>query len=149
MSGKKPSRPGPGVAVFTVQIQEIFEGIPGRKKYYTFSGGGFTAGLHAGATFRSDWKDFQIDTPATVDDFEGGGAIMTLPSVSIGVASLTAGIWIEFKNPPSTRTGFSALDIYPVKIYLNTTGLGRDSGFGAGIASFYFGWWEGRELIFH
>jgi hypothetical protein len=133
-----------GGGVITVEIQEIFRDSfwsPssqrfGRKKYYTFAGGGLSVGLKGGATLASDWKEFGVPVLATVDDFEGVGGITAFPGASLLLASLSLGMLFEFKNP------------YPVSIYLNTSGTGLTSGLGATIFSQYAGWWEGREPIF-
>jgi hypothetical protein len=129
-----------GGGVFTVQIQEMFPEGPGRKKYYTFLGGGPAIGfkhikiisaLKSGINILSDWKEFTLPVPATVDDFEGGGCIAQAPGVSLVVISASFGMWFKFYNPCW------------YEVYLNTSGVGPTSGFGATILSYYQGYWKG------
>lgn len=118
---------GLGGGIFTVEIQEIPGGRYGRRKYFTFAGGGVTAGGAAGATGPSGWVNFTSLQAACLEDFEGGGAIWALPGAAIGYG-FNAGMHLFFYSAKA-------------RCYMP---WGGGWGLGATISSFYFGWWEMR-----
>jgi hypothetical protein len=125
-----------GGGTISVQIVEIFTDAsgartPGQIAQYTFMGGGLSIGLKAGLTMPSGWKEFSLPVPATADDFWGSGQIFSGPGVSLVLVSINSGLFLRFDNPPPGVT-----------IYLNTSGTGRYSGFGATAVSAYAGYWK-------
>jgi hypothetical protein len=116
-----------GGGVFTVEIQEMPGGRFGRRKYFTFVGGGLTIGIEACATGKSDWVSFKSRQPACLEDFEGSGAIWVLLGAGLGI-SYSFGTHFIFNNA-------NARCVMP---------SGWGWGVGAGITSFYVGWWEMR-----
>jgi hypothetical protein len=118
---------GLGGGVFTVLIQELYSGRFSRQRYFTFTGGGVTVGLDAGATGPSDWVYFKSLQAATLEDFDGPGAIWALPGASL-IYGVSAGMHLFFYSAKA-------------RCYMP---WGTGWGAGATLTSFYFGWWELR-----
>jgi len=118
---------GIGGGVFTVEIQEMPGGRYGRRKYFTFAGGGLTAGGAAGSTGPSGWVNFTSLQAACLEDFEGGGAIWALPGAAVGVG-ISMGMHLFFTSAKA-------------RCYMP---WGGGLGVGLTLSSFYFGWWEMR-----
>lgn len=118
---------GLGGGIFTIEIQEMPGGRFGRRKYFTFAGGGLTAGGAAGSTGPSGWVNFTSLQAACLEDFEGGGAIWALPGAAVGVG-ISMGMHLFFYSAKA-------------RCYMP---WGGGLGVGLTLSSFYFGWWEMR-----
>ena len=77
---------GLGGGTFNIEIQEMIHGRFGRKRIFTFVGGGLNVGITvpvAGYT-ETPWVDFTTYRPSNLEDFDCRGAIMMYPAVYLG-----------------------------------------------------------------
>lgn len=115
-----------GGTAITVQIQEVINGHPGRKNLFTFVGAGLSFDpVPAGASGKTAWVNFRTRQPATLEDFDGMGAITVWPNFSFW-RGIGFGTHLSFFG-----TG--------AKVYLSNIG---GSGFGVTFLAVYLGHWE-------
>lgn len=115
-----------GASVLMVEIEDMM----GKRRTFTFMGGGLSVGFRGGITGESAWVPFQTPQPCYVEDFEGSGSIIVPPQAALLIGFNTGLNLIFFTQG--------------VRVYVPW-----DYGFvqsaGATLISVFWGYWHMRD----
>lgn len=124
-SGVDISPPAVGTTFMAIEIQELIDGHPVRSRYFNFGGGGISLGARVGVSGKSGWVPFRTLRPATLEDFDGWGAVTAWPGYSV-IGGLNFGMELYFFGPM-------------VRVHI-PAGIGK--GVGLTLLGQYWGPWE-------
>ena len=117
-----------GFSALTVEVQELRDGGPGARRYFSFVGIGPTLGLKlpGSASGPSDWQTFRTIRARLIEDFAGPGMIMVPPTLGVGKSLSFLPMQLIFVN--AGRCSFNA----------------ASTGLGITVASAIMGYWTMR-----